>query len=242
MTLDLSPDTVDAARDRDGAADDHRPDKIDDAIQTEQLGYGEGEPLGPCDSYTDYPSREELSNPAQGEFLRDLLAHRLVGGLDDAVDELTGANYKPHLSDWLTTVEAATDAHSLDVDTLLSKGEDEREQGDTDTLTSALGYKPHTDMIYRNNPVLIAELYCAGLSVAEVADTLDKRVDGNLREGSVLDTLKEVGLLEGKTRTEQREAFEDNNGRIGGTTISNTDSSGNDSASKGLTVTAEDFA
>ncbi|GGL28861.1 hypothetical protein GCM10009037_10690 [Halarchaeum grantii] len=237
MTVDLHPTTVEAARDRGGDKDPDRPEGITEALETEQLGYGEGEPLV-GESYQDYPSREELSNPARGEFLRDLLAHPCVGGLDDAVAELTGAGDNPTLHKWLSTVEAATEAHSLDVDTLTAKGEDERGQGGTDTLTSVLGYEPPEDLVTRNNPVLIAELYGIGLSVAEVADTLGERVEGHLPEGHVRDTLKTVGLLEGRTREEQREAFEDNDSRLGGTTIDNTGSG----QSKGLTVNAEDFA
>jgi hypothetical protein len=231
---DLHPDSVEAARDRGGAAAEDRPKAITEAVERAELGYGEGEPLV-GESYADYPSRAELSNPDRGEFVRDLLAHPLVDGLDTAVEELTGAGDSPTLRKWLSTVEAATEAHSLDVDTLTAKGGD---QGGEDRLTSLLGYEPPADVVHRDNPVLVAELYRIGLSVSEVADTLEPKVEGSVTEGHVRDTLKTVGLLEGRTRDEQQEAFEDKDGRIGGTTFDRSE--GGDS--NGLTVNAEDFA
>jgi len=82
----------------------------------------------------------------------------------------------------------------------------------------------------------VAELYTVGLSVGEVATLLGRRVEGNVTEGSVRDCLKEVGLLDGRTRDERAEAFEDKDGRIGGTTFDNTDSD-----TSGLTVATSDF-
>lgn len=234
MTVDLHPSTVEAARDRGGAADPDRPEAITEAVEGAELGYGDGEPLV-GDTYADYPSRAELSNPDRGEFVRDLLAHPQVQGLDDAVAELTGAGDTPTLRKWLSTLEGAADAHGLDTDTLTAKSGDE---GGGDTLTSLLGYEPPTDVVHRGNPVLIAELYTLGLSVEEVADTLGARVEGDIRPAHVRDTLKTVGLLEGRTREEQQEAFAEKDGRIGGTTFDRSE--GGDS--NGLTVNAEDFA
>lgn len=233
MSVDLHPDTVEQARERGGDADADRPDSIDAALEAERLGHNDGEPLV-GDSYADYPSRDELSNPDRGEFLRDLLSHPKVGGLDDAVEELTGAGDTGTLGDWLATLEAAADAHGLEVDTLTAKGD----QGGGDTLTSLLGYRPPSDMVRRNNPVLVAELYILGLSVSEVAATLSKEVEGSVREGRIRDTLKEIGLLKGPTRGEQREAFEEKDGRIGGSTMTTTETG----ETGGLTVSAEDFA
>ncbi|KPN29981.1 hypothetical protein SY89_00701 [Halolamina pelagica] len=152
--------------------------------------------------------------------------------------ELTGARDTATLRKWLTTLEAAADAHGLDVDTLTAKGEDEREQGGGDTLTSLLGYEPPTDMVRRDSPILLAELYTLGLSVTEVADTLTERVEGDVRPAHVRDTLKDMGLLEGRTREEQQEAFEEKGGRIGGTTVDHSDST---DTSPDLTVSASDF-
>jgi|GEM_PF-6221971 len=233
MTLDLHPETVEEARDRGGDADADRPDSIDAALESEAVGWQEGETLV-GDSYADYPSRDELSNPERGKFLRDLLSHPKVGGLDDAVSELTGANDTGTLGDWLATLEAAADAHGLEVDTLTAKGD----QGGGDILTSVLGYRPPTDMVTSNNPVLVSELYVKGLSIGEIADTLTKEVEGGVREGRIRDTLKEIGLLKGPTRDEQREAFEEKDGRIGGATMTTTETG----ETGGLTVSAEDFA
>lgn len=232
MTVDLHPSTVEAARERDGAADSDRPEGISDALETEQLGYGEGKPLV-GESYQDYPSRAELSNPDQGEFVRDLLSHSQVQGLDDAVAELTGAGDTPTLRKWLSTVEAAAEAHGLDPSTLTAEGSAD---GGEDTLTSLLGYEPSEGMVTRNNPVLLAELYTVGLSVTEIADTLTPMVEGSVSEGHVRDILKTVGLLKGRTRDEQQTAFEENEGRLGGVSLDNTDSD-----TGGLTVSTSDF-
>ncbi|KPN29980.1 hypothetical protein SY89_00700 [Halolamina pelagica] len=65
MTVDLHPDTVEEARDRDGSAAEDRPEAISEALEGAELGYGDGEPLV-GDTYDGYPNREELSNPSQG--------------------------------------------------------------------------------------------------------------------------------------------------------------------------------
>lgn len=232
MTIDLRPETVEVCRERDGcAAEDDRSEAITEALESPQLGYGEGEPLA-ADSYAYYPDRAGLSNPDRGDFLCRLLGHDKVGGLDDAVAELCGADDRGTLSDWLATLEAATEVHGLDVASLTSEGGG---QGDEDTLTAVLGYEPPTAVVHRDNPVLIGELYTAGLSVTEIADTLGPKVEGAVSEGHVRDTLKTVGLIDGPTRDQQREAFAEKDGRIGGTTIDNTDESG------GLTIDANDF-
>jgi hypothetical protein len=69
-----------------------------------------------------------------------------------------------------------------------------------------------------------------------VADTLTPRVVGSVSEGHVRDCLKTVGLLKGRTRDEQQTAFEENEGRLGGMSLDNTDSD-----TGGLTVSTSDF-
>jgi hypothetical protein len=91
-----------------------------------------------------------------------------------------------------------------------------------------------------SNPLVVAELYCLGLSVAEVADVLADERDGNVRAGQIRDTLKNAGLLGGRTRDEQRDAFEDKKGDIGGTTVSNLDND-DERESGGLSVSTSDF-
>lgn len=233
--MNFDRETVEACRSRGGAAAEDRPEAISEALESETVGWQDGEPLV-GDSYADYPDREQLSNPDSGEFLRDLLSHPLVDGLDTAVEELTGAGDSLTLRKWLSTVGSATEAHGLDVDTLTEKGGDKEGE---DTLTALLGYEPPTDMVHRDNHLLVAELYTLGLSVSEVADTLEPKVEGDVREGQVRDSLKTVSLLEGRTRDEQREAFEDNDSRIGGTTVDFSDTEGE---SRGVTINAEDYA
>jgi hypothetical protein len=233
MTLDLHPDTVGEARYRGGDADPDRPEAIDEAINTDKLGYGKGEPLV-GESYQDYPNRSELSNPVHGTFLRSLLQHSKVATLADAIAELTGANTTATLQKWLSTVEAAAEAHGLDVDTLLAEGDNEG----GDVLEAVLGYEPPEAVVTSDNPLLVASLYNAGLSASEIATLLESKVEGSVSEGSVKDSLKETGLLDGRTRDAQVESFEKNDGRLGGTTMTTTET-GN---SNGLTVSAEDFA
>ena len=233
MSLDLHPDTVSDCRQRGGAAAEDRPEAITEALETDQLGYGDGEPLI-GDSYQDYPSKADLSNPDSGDFLRRLLGHNKVSSLSDVVAELTAGRDSGHLSDWLATLETATEVHGLDVDTLTAKGSAD-EGRDGSRLSIILGYEPPSDVIDVDNSILIGELYTAGLSVEEIASLLSEHAEGDVREGSVSDSLKKVGLLEGRTRDQQREAFEEKGGRIGGTTFENSGESG------GLTIDANDF-
>lgn len=233
--MKLDSTTVEAARDRDGNADPTRPDRIDDILDSDTLGHNEGEPLV-GDSYGDYPSREELTNPNHGEFIRDILSHHLVGSLDDAASELTGATDSVTFGNWKEALETATEIHGLDVDNLLTNGEDSEDSGEQ--LEELLGYEPLTDMKNYDNPLLVAELYTLGLSVVEVSNVLEEEVDDTVRPDYVRDSLKDVDLLNGKTRDEQREAFRENDSKIGGTTIINKQTT---EGSKGLTVNTNDF-
>lgn len=227
--MKLDRDTLTSCRERSGAAADARPDRIDDALESEKLGYGEGEPLA-ADSYDSYPSRSELSNPSQGGFLRELLTHPKVNDVGDAVAELTGATDTPTLRDWIRTVESAAEINNLDIDSLTAEGS--ADEGGADPLTVTLGYKPHDSVVSSDSTLLVAELYAEGLSVSEISEILD--TDGP----HVRDTLKDVGLIEGKTRAETRSDFAENDARLGGTTIDNTDTGD----SRGLTVNADDYA
>jgi len=236
--MNFDHETVEEARDRGGEAADERPDRIEEALETEKVGYVEGEAL--VGDYQSYPSRESLTRPSKGDFIRELLSHPKVGSLDGAVSELTAVGDSAMRGKWYDALESAAEAHSLDIDTLLEKGVEERGE-EKDRLGTLLGYEPHEAMVERDNPLLIAELYALGLSAAEVADVLEDSVDGDVREVSVRDTLKDMALLSGKTRTEQKEAFENNKGRLGGTTIHNKDAV-DTGESGGLTVNASDYA
>jgi len=233
--MNFDHDTVEACRERGGEAADERPDRIEEALKTEKVGYGEGEALV-GGTYADYASRESLTRPSKGDFVRELLSHPKVGSLDGAVSELTAVGDSAMRSKWRNAVEAAAEVHGLDVDELLAEGEDERAE-EKDRLTELLGYEPHEAMVESDNPLLIAMLYALGLSVEEVADVLGDSVEGSVREAYVRDMLKTVGFLEGRTRDEQREAFSENDAKLGGTTITTETSE-----SGGLTVNASDFA
>lgn len=224
MTVDLHPDTVERARERAGGPDDDRPDSIDDVLDRAELGHGEGDPLVEgCESYRDYPDTpEELSNPKWVTFLRELFAHSRVNGYDGAVTELTGANDSGIVGRWRDALERAARTFDLDVPTLFDKGAEERENDREGRLTTILGYEPPADVVDAENPLVVAELYLAGLSVAEVCDVLADYTEG-VREGQVRDALRTVGFIHGPTRDEQRDTFEENEGRLGGISMDFSD-------------------
>lgn len=232
----LDSDTLASCRERGGDALDDRDASIEAALNQPQLGWQEGQPLA-ADSYDSYPSRKDLARPEYGDFLERLLGHELVGDEGDAVAELTGANDRGTLSDWVRTVTEAAAIHGLSTDSLFEGGGQEGGSA----LTAVLDYQPPADMLTADNPLLISELYVIGLSVGEIAEVLEKEVDGSVNSAAVSDTLKDVGLVEGKTRDEQRESFEEKDSRLGGVTIDNTGTA-TDGDSRGLTVNAENFA
>lgn len=236
MTVDLHPDTVERARDRGGGPDPERPEHIGDVLDRPEVGHREGDPLV-GDSYGNYPSEpSKLANPKWGAFVRDLLAHPLVDGYDTAVSELTGATDSGSLKRWRKALERAAGAYGVDAPELFDKGAEERQSGREDRLTAILGYEPPEGVVESDNPVLVATLYTQGLSVSEVCDVLGDRAEGQVREGQVRDTLKDVGLLGGSTRQEQREAFEDNHSRLGGVSL---DFSESESHNPGVNINAE---
>lgn len=231
--MNLSEKTVEQCRDRGGDAAEDRDESLEDALTQPQLGFRDGQPLA-ADSYGQYPERTDLARPEYGDFLERLLGHDMVGDAGDAVAELTGANDRGALTDWVRTVEAAAEAHGLDTDSLFEGG---GQEGGS-PLTAVVGYEPPADMVESDNPLLIAELYASGLSVEEIADTLSQEVDGSVTPAAVRDSLKDVGLIEGKTRAETMSDFEDNGARLGGASMETVESGD----SRGITVNANDYA
>lgn len=227
MTVGLHPDTVEAAQERGGGPAEDRPEGVDDTLNRPELGRGEGNPLV-ADTYRTYPDApEQLANPKWGTLVQDLLAHPLVGGYEDGVAELTGANDTSSRKRWRDALEDAADTFGLKAGELFDQGREDREGGREDRLTALLGYEPPADVVGADNPVLVGELYLAGLSVAEVCEVLGDHCEG-VREGQVRDALRTVGFLEGATRDEQRDTFEDNDGRLGGVSVSTEDNPGVD--------------
>jgi len=213
--LDISTETVEKCRERNGAALEGRDDSIDNVLVSDTLAYNEGSPLVEgVDSYADYPSRKQLSNPEYGDFLRRLFSHELVGTWSDAVTELTSTTSESLLSDWIDAVEKAADLHNIDTESLFA---DSREEPDTaEVVSDILGYEVEGSMLDSNNPLLLSALYVEGLSDGEISEVLETD------KTSVRDKLKSVGLLNGKTTDEQTAAFRQNHAEINRRTTSST--------------------
>jgi len=221
MTVDLTPETVETARQRDGAPDPDRPERVDEILERETLGYREGKPLVDVrkGGYGAYPEREELADPKWGTFVRELMAHPLVSGYDDCVAESQGATDTVSQRRWRESLQEAARAFDLDVVDLFEQGSDEQDQGREGRLADVLGYEPPSEVVGPRNSILVGELYTLGCGVTEIVDLLEDHCE-NVREDHVTDALKGVSLLEGRTRDEQKEAFDDR-GRlsVGGDSI-----------------------
>lgn len=208
----LSNNVINEARQRDGEIDEGRDEEINELLDTDKLGYEEGDPLV-ADSYDDYPTLSDLTNPQQRGFLVDLLSNDNVNSIDDAINEILGATGGTIVSEWRSAVEQAIEVFDINADELLQETDDDNNE---DTLTEILGYDVADDVA---DDLLIAELYVkGGLSASEIADVLETD------EKHVMDRLKHVNLVNGKTRKETRDSFEDNKGRLssasnGGLTI-----------------------
>jgi hypothetical protein len=205
MTLDCSPETVEGAQSRGGDPATDRPDRIEQALNRPEVGYGEGEPLV-ANRYSQYPDKpEQLTEPKWGSLVEDLLAHPLVRGYSSAVDELTTAQ-DGERDKWRESVAAAASAYDLDAPELFERGAGQSRE---DPLVAILGYQPSEDMT--DSPLLVGELYCLGLGVSEICQVLEDREGAQVR-----DALKDLGLLQGRTQEQEREDASD---RLGGTTM-----------------------
>ena len=213
----LSDDVINDARQRDGGIDEGRDNDINELLDTDQLGYGNSDPLA-APSYDDYPTLSDLTNPSQRGFLVDLLGNDNVNTIDDVVSELTAATGGTLASDWRSALTEAIDVFNINADELLEQGSNE--DNSVDKLTEIVGYDLAEELRDDGNPLLLSVLYVEyGLSTDEISELLDTD------EPTVRDKLTAVGLIGGKTRQQQRQAFEDNGGRLshndsdGGVTI-----------------------
>lgn len=214
--MKLDTETIEAARQRGGDADDDRGEEIEELLNTNTLGYRDGDNLV-GDSYEDYPdNKADLTNPSgMKEFLESLFSHNLVNSYDDAVIELTGGTADIHRRNWKESLKSATRIFDINAEELFQETDDDNDN-DENTLTALLEYEVADDVA---DDLLIAELYVsAGLSASEIANVLETK------EKHVMDTLKHVNLVNGKTRKETRDSFDENKGRLssasnGGLTI-----------------------
>ena len=159
-----------------------------------------------------------MSHPQQWPFLVDLLSNYNVNTIDDAINEILGSSGGTIVSEWRSAVEQAIEVFDINADELLQQGNNDNNS--VDKLTEIVGYNLAEELRDGGNPLLLSVLYLEhGLSTDEISELLDTD------EPTVRDKLTAVGLIGGKTRQQQRQAFEDNGGRLshndsdGGVTI-----------------------
>jgi hypothetical protein len=209
MTVPLGSTAVEAARERDGGPASDRRDAVDEAVCVEKLGWQNGSPLV-AESYSEYPDREDLTNPEYTTFIKQLFEHPLIRDIHDAVAELCGANNDSLLRDWREALAKAAEWGDIDAESAFENGDGRPDN----PLENVLGCNPHEDMIDTENPLLVAKLYSEGLSTEEITIILGDELDESISEDTIIDSLKELGLMDGKTRDEQVEAFRRKNGRL----------------------------
>jgi len=203
--MKLDTETIEAAQQRDGQAADDRGDEVDELLNTNTLGYRDGDNLV-GDSYEIYPdNKADLTNPnGMKEFLESLFSHNLVTSYDEAITELTAGTADIHRRNWKESLKNATRIFDINAEELFQETNDD--DNDEDTLTALLEYEVADDVA---DDLLIAELYVeAALSASEIADVLETK------EKHVMDRLKHVNLVNGKTTQEQKESFSANKGRL----------------------------
>lgn len=203
----FDPESLHAARERDGAAADDRPEDVDDVMSPrEVVGYGTEASLLDC-GYDEYPDGEDLYRPSMGDTLRSLVEHDMVESAEDIADELNTD---------VKTVRRAADRHGID----LPDGSDFDVEVDTARLYGLLGAEWPDELIAPDNPVTVATLYVEyGLSTEEVSAVLEEVTDyPSVPERVVRQTLVDTGVLDGTTTDEQQARMDRTHGR--GLTVS----------------------
>lgn len=224
---------VATARERDGDRVEDRSERVEDLLNGDRLGYGEGDPLA-ADSYQNYPDNPtQLSAPKWRDWVEGLLSHPTVGSYSDAVAEATPTADQVSISRWREAIQNATNTAQLDAGELFDLTDD-GEQNATEDPLSVLTEAWPDDAVRSDNPLVVANLYAGrGCSVGEIARLFD------CSEDHVRGVLRQCGLLEGaENGTVDPTDVKDL--RLGGTTVSNLDNEER-SSSGGLSVNASDF-
>jgi len=204
---------VETARDRDGDRAEDRSERVDELLNADRLGYGEGDPLA-ADSYANYPDEPtQLSAPKWRDWVEALLSHPAVGSYSDAVAEATPSRDQVSAKRWREAIQNAAGASQLDAGELFDLTDD-GEQDATEDALSALTEQWPDDAVRADNPLVVANLYAGrGLSTAEVADLFD------CSESHVRGVLRDCGLLS-EADSEQVDPKREKDIRLGGTTVS----------------------
>lgn len=221
------------ARERDGNRAENRSERVDELLNADRLGYGEGDPLA-ADSYENYPDEPaQLSAPKWRDWVEALLSHNRVNSYDDAVAEATPSTDQVSVKKWREAIQNAANAAQLDAADLFNRDGDGERDTSEDALTVLTEAWPD-DAVRSDNPLVVANLYAGrGLSTAEVAGLFD------CSEDHVRGVLRQCGLLEAAEngRTDPKRVKDI---RLGGMSVQNVDESQR-SDSGGLVVNASDF-
>jgi len=177
-------DALREARKRDGSAAQDRPAEVDEVLAPrERVGYKDELPLLDRE-YSAYPEGDELLRPSQGDTLRTLATHDMVGSVGDMAKELNTTEKR---------VRKAVDLHGINPD-----GKDFDVEVSTSRLEALVGDIPE-GIVTSSNPITVAILYVdKGLSTDEIAEIMGEGV----REAVVRQTLVDARVLPGETTEE----------------------------------------
>ena len=184
-------ETVEKARERDGAARGDRPDEIDDLLTWVQLGKGVGAPVAEgVDDYSRYPdSHESLSSPKWGTLLKKVFQSPAVNGYEDAARELFGPGDSLIDKKRSQALQQAAQSAGLDCGSLFAEG-NERDCGGPVAAQKQLTSDLSKHIVGADSPLCLAFLYVEkGLSCQELDDVFE------LRDGTARRRLHDIGLV-----------------------------------------------
>lgn len=201
--MNISSDNLEAAKGRDGAPAEDRPQYVDESLHyRKRVGWHDGlpvvepsgdyetpklgEPVAPL--YDHYKRGESLLLPEAGSFLSRLFDAEEIQRVEDAADELQAD---------VETVRKAAELHGLEPPTESSdnEGDSGRKKlrlpsGETVPLT-LLNDPPHEDKL------VLAQLLSEGMGVGEIANYLSREGDERVTEADVTEAAQSHGLLSG---------------------------------------------
>jgi hypothetical protein len=214
----LDNSTVKECRERNGGQKIDRPSRIDDVMGRDRLGQDNGDPIADgYESYSQYPTRNDLSDPSTRDFLCELFSHPLVSNWQDVMDEFTGMSGIERRKS-KRILQRVVDLFEIDVDARFEEGEPPQES----RLTEILDEEPAEPMISPSNPMLVGQMYALGMSVREITDVLADHVD-TVNEKVVRNSLKQAALVPGEPSNADKTGsvpLEEEDVRLGGTTVS----------------------
>ncbi|QRV15462.1 hypothetical protein JMJ58_00740 [Haloterrigena salifodinae] len=229
-------DRIAEARERNGQPREERPEEVDEFFEpTEEVGYKQG--LSLLDrSYENYPSRQELLQPGNGDTLDTLSEHELVTSISDVASEL---NIRDEV------IEKAANLHGVDLSTFEITVDTSNEDTITVPLEGDVAIEHLREPLYEDSRLLYHLYVQCGMGVEEIAQTLSDSLDSvntSVLERDIQQGLIDVGLLEGNRTDDGRGTVEEEDLRLGGTSIEMKEPESDIRERGGLTVNASDYA